>query len=325
MKAWDDLTERGKFRRLRPLAVAALQRYDIVPQRLRFVGGFTNALYRVDTSDRAYALRVDYMQDHRDTDVDIEVAWLDALAADTDLDVCRIVHAADGAPWVMAAAPGVPGERRVTMFEWIPGKPIADALSPERYHQLGRLAAGLHRHGAGFVPPHRPMEWNKVFYWPEEFDPVVHHLPEHAHHFTGDRRQVLEQTIAAVQPAFDRLDAAAAQVIHGDLHPWNVHAYRKRLIAFDFEDVAWGHPAQDVAITLFYERSNPMYGELRVAFEEGYRTVALWPVAYEGELEHFMAARTVMFVNFVLNLGGDQTEFYEVAFSRLRQFLATWT
>jgi len=70
MKPWDQLTERGRFRRLRSLALAALRQYDLTLERLRFVGGFTNAIYRVDTSAGAYAVRVDYMQDHSDSAVD---------------------------------------------------------------------------------------------------------------------------------------------------------------------------------------------------------------------------------------------------------------
>ena len=323
MKDWNQLTEAGKFRRLRPLALAALEQYDVVPLRLRLVGGFTNAIYRVDTADGPLALRIDYLQDHPDESTEVELAWLDALAADTDLDVARVVHANDGASTVYAGAPGVPGERRCTLFEWIPGKPLEDDMTPERYRQLGQLSAHLRLHGATFQPRRRPMEMNTVFYWPD--DPLVYHLPDHARHFTGDRMDLIERSIAAVEPAFSKLDPAEAQIIHADLHLWNVHVYRNRMIALDFEDVAWGHPVQDVAITLFYGRTHPGYEELSSAFEEGYRTVAPWPVSYPGELEHFMAGRTLTFINFVLNLDDEPTDFFEVAFERLRGFLDKWS
>jgi Ser/Thr protein kinase RdoA (MazF antagonist) len=168
------------------------------------------------------------------------------------------------------------------------------------------------------------MPWDRVFYWPEEFDPIVYHLPVHAHHFTGGRRHILDRAIAAVEGAFARLDPGEAQVVHGDLHPWNVHVARSRMIAFDFEDVSWAHRVQDIAITLFYKRDHSQYDELRSAFEEGYRATAPWPVGYEGELEHFMAARTLSFVNFVLNLREDPTDFLERALQRLEGFLGTF-
>ena len=325
MKPWSELTARGQIRRLRPLAEKALARYRIAVNRIRLVGGFTNVIFRVDTPTGPFALRIDLHQDHSDEDVGNEIAWLRSLERDTDLDVCRVVAAADGNNFIYAGTPGVPGKRRCVLFKWIPGRPLDDKLTEAGYYRLGVLSAGLHVHGAGFVPPHRPLTWDRVFYWPEEVDPVVIFSPELAHHFDAARRKILDRAIAAVEAAFARLEPSAAQVIHGDLHPWNVHIYRNRLIAFDFEDVTWAHRVQDVATTLFYERSHPGYPDLRAAFEEGYCTVAPWPVAYEGELEHFMAARTLMFINYVANLHEDPSDYYETAFPRLERFLTDWT
>lgn len=324
MKPWEQLTESGQIRRLRRLADRALVKYPIEPLRLRLVGGFTNVIFRVDTRDRPYALRVDLHQDHSDGDVENELAWLAAIGADTKLDVAKSVRARDGRDYVYAGGDGVPGQRRCVLFEWIPGRPLAERLSEPGYYGLGQLAAGLHVHGAGFIPPHRPLTWDRIFYWPEEIDPVVIFRPEMQHHFEGGRRLVLDHAIAAVEQAFERLPDGEAQMIHGDLHPWNVHLCRNRLIAFDFEDVTWGHRVQDVATTLFYERSHTGYAALRGAFEEGYRTVADWPAQYEGEIEHFMAARSLMFVNYVANLKEDPSEYYNIVFPRLEGFLRDW-
>lgn len=324
MKLWEQLTEAGQMRRLRPLALAALRSFPIAPTRLRLVGGFTNVIFRVDTDRGPYALRVDLHQDHSDEDVITELAWLAAIAAETDLDVCRFVPADDGAPFVYATGRGVPGSRRCVLFEWIRGRPLAERLSELGYHRLGRLAAGLHRHGRTFTPPHRPLTWDRIFYWPEEVDPVVINEPRMDRFIGPERRLILERAIELIEPAFARLDPAAAQVVHGDLHPWNVHTYRGRLVAFDFEDVTWGHPVQDVAITLYYERHHPAYPKLRKAFSEGYQSIAPWPATSEGELERFMAARSVMFVNYVANLRDDPSEYYDTVFPRLETFVTTW-
>ena len=324
MQDWETLTEAGRIRRLRALALDALDQFPIEPVRLRLVGGFTNVIFRVDTTEGPFALRVDLHQDHSDKDVDIELAWLAAIAGETDLDTCRFVSAHNGKRYVYGSAPGVPGERRCVLFQWVPGRPLADNPTEVGYERLGQLSAGLHKHGRDFRPPHPPMKWDRVFYWPEEVDPVVIYEPRLAHHFPEARKQTLDRAIDAIQTAFARLGPQSAQVIHGDLHPWNVHAYRSRLIAFDFEDVMWGHRVQDVAISLFYQRDHPGYADFRSAFEEGYRSMADWPVAYEGELEHFMAARTVMFINYVANIDDDPSRFYDKAFPRLQRFLDTW-
>lgn len=325
MKDWDSLTEDGQIRRLRSLALSALERYRIDPARLRLVGGFTNVLFRVDTAGGPYALRVDLHMDHSDDDIENELGWLADLEARSDLDVARFVPAADGAKYVYASADGVPGARRCVLFRWIPGHCLGDDPTEDGYEKLGSLSAGLHINGTDFEPPHTPLTWDRVFYWPEEVDPVVVFDEDRAHFLRDDRRDLLNRAIETVEPAFQNLDPSTAQLIHGDLHPDNVHVYRDRLIGFDFEDVTWGHRVQDVAITLFYERNHAGYDDFRAAFEAGYRTVAPWPVTYEGELEHFMAARTIMFVNYVANLRPDPTDYYDIAFERLERFVATWS
>ncbi len=81
MKRWSDLTDAGRFHRLRPLAMGALEQYAIEPTQLKLVGGFTNVIFRVETNDRPYALRVDLHQDHSDDDIEVELGWLAAIAA----------------------------------------------------------------------------------------------------------------------------------------------------------------------------------------------------------------------------------------------------
>jgi Ser/Thr protein kinase RdoA (MazF antagonist) len=126
MRSWDTLTETGKIRRLRAPATTALAEFPIEPLRLRFVGGFTNVIFRVDAGHGPYALRIDLHQDYSDEHVDIGLAWLDALARDTDLDVARFVRARDGRRYVHAPGSDVPGERRCVLFEWVPGRTLGD-------------------------------------------------------------------------------------------------------------------------------------------------------------------------------------------------------
>ena len=323
MKEWHELSEAAKLRRLRAIAWTAVGEYGIDVHRLSLVGGFVNAIYRLDTPDGPFALRVDLHLEHTDTDTLIELDWLVALHRDTDLPVVKPVVSADGRRFVYAEAPGVPQPRRCTVFEWIGGSPLADRADPDSYRRLGELSAGLHRHGAGYRPPARPMAWDRTFYWPESVDPVVIDDPERRHHFSPGDKEVIDAARVAVDRAFTRLNPDEAQIVHGDLHPWNVHRMRSRLIALDFEDVLWGHPVQDAAITLSYLRDRPDHADLAAAFEEGYSSLLPWPVDYPGQLDHFMAARTIMFINYTMNIGGVD-DYLPVAVPRLRAFLERW-
>ena len=87
VKDWDQLTERGKLRRLAVVARSALDDYSVEVQRVSLIGGFVNALYRVDTPQGPLALRVDLMQEHSDEDAELELEWLESLAGHVNVGV----------------------------------------------------------------------------------------------------------------------------------------------------------------------------------------------------------------------------------------------
>jgi Ser/Thr protein kinase RdoA (MazF antagonist) len=88
--------------------------------------------------------------------------------------------------------------------------------------------------------------------------------------------------------------------LHGDYHPWNVKVYRSRIAAFDFEDLMWGWPIQDVATALYYFHGNPDYRILSDAFAEGYRSVAPWPADDQSQIDTFLMGRSLVLANYVL-------------------------
>ena len=317
MKPWEHLTERGKLLRLRAVAAEALHSYDIDVERVSLIGGFVNALYRVDTPDGPLALRVDLMQEHSDSDAEIELEWLESLAG--HVNVGAPIRTRTGALYTHAAAPGVPEERRCVLFTWVPGRPLADRITPPLFQEYGRLSARLHLHGADHRPSHRPMVWDEVFYFGEEIDPVVYHLPEHASEFPPGGLDVVEPARAVVEPVL--ASVTERQLVHGDLHIWNVHARHGELWALDFEDIMWGSRAQDIAITLYYIQDRPDCAELTSAFRHGYEELAGWPTD-DAELAAFMAARRLMFVNYAFNIDmPDRSEFLARSVERLQSFL----
>jgi Ser/Thr protein kinase RdoA (MazF antagonist) len=317
VKQWDDLTERGKLRRLRPLSLSALNDFDIDVERVSLIGGFTNALFRIDTPDGPRVLRVDLMQEHSDADAEVELEWLEALSGHVNVGVP--IRARDGALFTHADGSGVPGTRRCVLFTWVPGGPLADRISPKLFERYGRLSAQLHVHGATHLPRHRPMVWDRVHYFPEEADPIVYNRPENAEAFPPGGLDTVERAKAIVEPRL--AEVTDRQVVHGDLHIWNVHARRNDLWALDFEDIMWGSRAQDIAISLYYIQDRVDCLDLTAAFRHGYELVAPWPTDDE-ELATFMAARRLMFVNFVFNMAmADRQEFLTRSVDRLRSFL----
>ena len=163
------------------------------------------------------------------------------------------------------------------------------------------------------------MVWDRVHYFPEEVDPVVYHLPQNAAMFPQGGLSVVERALAIVQPRL--ASVTDRQIVHGDLHMWNVHARRNELWALDFEDILWGSRAQDIAISLYYIQGRADCADLTAAFRRGYEQEAPWPTD-KAELAIYMAARRLMFVNYVFNIDmPDRAEFLARSMDLLRGFL----
>jgi Ser/Thr protein kinase RdoA (MazF antagonist) len=294
-----------------------LSRYPITVSRLRFLAAHTNVTYRVDTEDgRVFALRVGSTLEDTDVDVASEMAWLSALVRESDVPVVRPVENAEGELVTVAVGAGVPEERRCVLFSWLPGSVLADRISTARYEDLGELAAQLHDHGERWRPPRtfRPLVWERVFYYSTE--PVVLFEPRYRRWMTPERTDIVRRAIEIITPELGRLHRERCpRVIHGDLQMGNVMVHRGRLTAFDFEDVMRGAPVQDIAITLSYGRARPDYGELRRAFRAGYERRRGWPVDFEGQLELLMAARKVMFLNYLLRTETKPEDFVAASIS----------
>jgi Ser/Thr protein kinase RdoA (MazF antagonist) len=322
-RPFSDLTDAGRIRRLRRVAWSALSRYPIGVSRLRFVAAHTNVTFRVDTHDgRIFALRVSTTVEDSDVDVASELAWLGSLAREGVVSVVRPWQNLDGELVTVAEAPDVPEERRCVLFSWLPGSVLEDRLSTARYADLGELAAQLHVHGERWRPPRtfRPLVWDRVFHYPNE--PVVLFDPRYRRWMTPERSETVREAIETVTPELTRLHRdGRPQVLHGDLQMGNVMVHRGGLTAFDFEDVMLGAPVQDIAITLSYGRARPDYWELRRAFRAGYERRRGWPVEFEGQLELLMAARKVMFLNYVLRTDPEPEDFIAASMPDLQRLV----
>lgn len=304
MKPYLNLTERGQARRLRPLAMAALQHYDLDFIRLRLVTNDLNGIFRVDTpGGKKYILRVTVPQGgHTRDHVAAEMDWLAALARDTTLSVSRPLPARDGSMVVEAAAPGVPEPRLCAVFSWVPGTDLAKHISPANLFKLGELMAGLHQHALTYQPPAGLdlLRYDHIFPFQE---PVVLFDDRYAPLIHPERRAVFQQALDWAQSALDQLKASGEpmRILHGDLHQWNVRVSHGILSPIDFEDLMWGWPVQDIATSLYYFLDNVSYSELRSAFHNGYAKLTPWPERFSGQIDAFIAARALDMVNFVLN------------------------
>jgi Ser/Thr protein kinase RdoA (MazF antagonist) len=297
------LTEGGQARRLRRLALAALERYDLEVASVRFFARHSNSLFVVNTDDgERLILRVGVNgpAGHSRTQVESELTWSEALSRDTDLVLPEPIENRAGSPVTSLSVDGVPDERNVVVFRWLDGRISDKSISASAMRSIGILAAKLHRHGATFRPPpsFSALTYDRVFPYDE---PVVLLDGDHDGLMPPARQAVFREARDQARAAINQLRRAEPmRVIHGDLHRWNVKIKRGVAAPFDFEDLLWGWPVQDIAITCYYQWSRGDFRSLNDAFRDGYETVAQWPERYPGEIDRLIAGRTLVIGNYVL-------------------------
>jgi len=199
-----------------------------------------------------------------------------------------------------------------------PGK----ASTPADHRRLGALSARLHIAGDAFVPPadFTATRWDRVCYFPN--DPAVMFEPQYAALVPRDRAPMLRAAWDRCQSLLDSVMALPGhRILHGDLHPWNVHRVRDRLRPLDFADLIWGPPVQDIAITLFYLTHRDDYPALRDAFAEGYATVRPYPADDSAVVGGLGMAREMMFCNYIVRALPDYHKTLTKRFDRLQAWV----
>jgi len=287
--------------RLLPLAERVLTRYPYDVREVTHLATHSNVQFRVVTvSGQQFVLRAGTPHANSRTNIDVEVAWLDALREETDLEVVRPIRSTDGSLIVDEHDEDLGKERAFVLFSWVPGQPMGEGSGTFAYRLLGAMSASLQDHGRQWSPPRgaRMRIWDEVFYYREE-DPVVLHTPKFSHLFDMARLRTIEKAIRLSQDVIVESYASGfPQVVHGDLHEWNVHLAGSRIHAFDFEDVMIALPAQDAAISLYSSRTSEIKKDIREAFQKGFESVAAWPIADDRQLDGFHAARQIMLMNY---------------------------
>lgn len=310
MKPFDQLTYQGRARRLRQLAINALTHYDLDVTRVRLIQAYFNAIYRVDTADGTkYVIRVS-LPNYRETDeIQAEALWLAALRRDCDQTVLEPLLNRAGDFVTVAEAPGVPEARRCVVFSWVPGLDLCDDLTLPNYEKLSRLMAQFHQHAATFtLPDHLHVKRFDVVF---PYDEPVNLLEgEYAQQISAEARASVRYIADCAQIMLDQLLATGEPIhlIHADLHIWNVKVYQERLYAFDFDDMMYGYPTQDIGIALYYIHRRDDFTDLYGAFRRGYESVLPWPERFRAEVETWIAWRCIDLLNWLFVTPDDDRD-----------------
>ena len=319
MKPFRVLTYRGQLRRLRRLALKALEAYGMDGPHLTALLHEDNTTFRIDAADgERYVLRIHRPTGKTVAQVRSEMMWLTFLREETDLVVPQPVPRRDG-DWVtVASVEGVPKARMCVLLRWLPGRFVDKGLTPSHLERVGAFMARLHLSAAQHHPPDgfvrgrldnlygKPAPIGEALARQQIDNPndeatAIRVVTEVCSPEDGARVRKLIDRIRAVQRALGQ-GPETFGLIHGDLHQENYFFHQGRVRAIDFDDCGFGYYLYDLAVTAYEVGWRDNTEALRQGLLAGYRSVRALSPEHKGHLQTFMDLRDLQMMLWALEM-----------------------
>jgi Ser/Thr protein kinase RdoA (MazF antagonist) len=249
-----------------------------------------------------------------------EIAWVNFLARDGRVNVPNPIANKQGD--FHTSIFHEPSQRTLhcVLYSWLDGEEVGDQPSSEQLRALGAAMATLHKSSENFELPTGAK-------LPLLSDPMW----ETEDYLLGEKSVLDPQAKALISRAIDaiasetkRLFASQKpQIIHADLHGWNVMWSDGILSVLDFDDCGIGLPLQDLATAIYY-LDTP---EQDAALKEGYESVAPLPEFSQSDLDMLLLQRRIILLNYLYETSNAEhrtliPEYLIESIRRIEKYLA---
>jgi Ser/Thr protein kinase RdoA (MazF antagonist) len=281
-----------------------LESYGLAEAKTQLLGSLWNRVYRVEANNgHLYSLRLCPPAIKDNKSLEEELVWLELLASQQQVRVPRPVRNQQQA--LITTLSTTDSKRLSCLFEWVEGEPAKQNLTPSVMRQIGQTVARLHqiahefggsfqendfrlgyRYGSSLVTSHR--DWIEV----------------HQAEIGVENVRLLD---AAVTWLIEELKCFGETrdnfgIIHADLHFGNFLVQDDQVSVIDFDQLGCGHYLYDLAVLmveLFAEVED--WAERWTNFRVGYQQIAALPFEEEREIEPFVVAVNLAFLDWVYN------------------------
>ena len=227
------------------LAIAnqALGSYPLEIKEVALINNEYNATFKVLTKDGTqYALRVNVNSPRSIENLKAEIAWVNFLRDDARVEVPHPISTTQDQYFVTVTNDLGNSEFKCVLYSWLEGEELGDEPTPEQIRSLGAAMATLHVSSSDFklpagagLPSFKDPMWET-----EDF------LLSEKSVLDPEAKSLIAQALTVIKSEIDELYRQhPQQIIHADLHGWNVMWHEGQVAVFDFDDCGLGLPIQD--------------------------------------------------------------------------------
>jgi hypothetical protein len=274
-------------------ARALLRDYGLVQVSVKNINYEFNATFSVVTeSGEKFALRINVNSTRTFENMLAEVEFVNFLTRVPGIKVPRPV--ANSSDDFITSIFHADSNRMVhaILYTWLVGEELGDEPTQGQLVSVGAAMAIMHQRtrefeltGAASLPTFNQWLWGT-----EDF------LLSQKTLLSTEQLLLIQRAVDIIQADMNQLFALTpTQVIHGDLHGWNLMWSENGLSIFDFDDCGYGIPHQDLAVTLYY-LDTP---EQEAAVLEGYASVCELPTYSKQQMASLLLQRRLVLLNYL--------------------------
>lgn len=283
---------------------AILEKYKLDQANTRLLGSLWNRVYRVETDNgQLYSLRLcsPVIQDRKT--VEDELNWLEFVASQGWVRVpCPVRNQQDGLVTTISTRNGL---RLGCLFEWVEGEPAQKIMTPSVMAKIGQAVGRLHEISRRFGSPLQHKDFRSDYRHDSSL--AASHrdwIKENETEIGTEKTKLLYTAVDWLLEELTRIGETGVNYgfIHADLHFRNFLVKDGVVTVIDFDQLGRGHFLYDLAVLwveLVDEWTN--YAGLWEKFKGGYQQVTALPFVEESELDPFIVAVSLAFLDWVYN------------------------
>lgn len=227
-----------------------------------------------------------------EANISAEIFFVNALAAAGKFRVATPIRNQDGSFVSKVRHHESDRELYCVLFSWLDGEDVGDEPELDVVFKIGSLMAQMHDATQDLkLPEGAELPILDDFMWHVE-DLLLG--PKSL--LTLDEKAKITSARAAIESVVsDLFTKSSKQLIHADLHGWNLKVHEGALSVFDFDDSGIGLPIQDLATAMYYLDT----AEQEAALKAGYEAVRPLPEFSELQMKALLLQRRIHLLNYV--------------------------